>query len=150
MDGMYVESGDDDDGCVKFRSLFSISAGALARRNCGKSGYTHDKSLIVSHDTVHTGTLVKNTQAGQTVREVHLDMLQLSVPPRQWRRRDAWRGGVSGKGGGQIGSSQRWDGIAFVNNHSSNSRCFETVSEAKPADGGWNDEPKAGGSAIPA
>ena len=95
-DGWNVD-GRDDDGCVKFRSLFSISAGALARRNCGKSGYTHDKSLIVSHDTVHTGTLVKNTQAGQTVREVHLDMLQSSVPPLQERRRDAWRGGVRGE-----------------------------------------------------
>jgi hypothetical protein len=42
-DGMYVVDGRDDDGCVKFRSLLSISAGALARRNCGKSGYTHDK-----------------------------------------------------------------------------------------------------------
>jgi hypothetical protein len=41
-------------------------------------------------------------------------------------------------------------GIAFVNKRRSKSRCFETVNEARPADGGWNDEPKAGGSAIQA
>lgn len=133
-DGWNVD-GRDDDGCVKFRSLFSISAGALARRNCGKSGYTHDKSLIVSHDTVHTGTLVKNTQAGQTVREVHLDMLQSSVPsPTREEKRCLARWGQRGKGGGQIGSSQRWNGIAFVNNHSNKSRCCETVNGVRSAD----------------
>lgn len=41
-------------------------------------------------------------------------------------------------------------GIAFVNKQSSKSRCFETVNEARPADGEGDDEPKARGSAIQA